>query len=115
MIIAQPILVTLLTVLVVLYFVRLRTRGSDGLVILLCFGIATFLIVRPEAANQLAHLVGIGRGADLIFYLAIPGLALLILLLFSQTRDLNRKITAIVREMALNNATTHSKPDQSKQ
>ena len=115
MILAQPILVALLAALVILYFARLRTRAWDILVILLCFGIAALLVVRPEVATRLAHMVGIGRGVDLILYLAIPGLALLILLLFARTRELNLKLTAIVRETALANAHVYSTTDQTRQ
>jgi small membrane protein len=107
MILAQPILVALLAVLVVLYFVRLRTRAWDILAIGLCFGIAALLVVRPTVATRLAHLVGIGRGVDLIFYLAIPGLALLILVLFARIRELNLKLTATLRELAIANAHVH--------
>lgn len=32
---------------------------------------AVFLVISPESASRLAKLVGIGRGADLIFYLFI--------------------------------------------
>jgi hypothetical protein len=113
MIPAQPIIVALLAALVILYFARLRTRTSDGVVIALCFGIAALLVARPTVATQLAHLVGIGRGVDLIIYLAIPGLALLILVLFVRTRDLNLKLTAMVRETALANAHDDSARDGS--
>ena len=101
MILAQPILVSLLALLVVLYFARLRSRATDGALVFLCFGIAALLVIRPTVATTLANFVGIGRGVDLITYLAIPGLALLVLLLFARTRDLNAKLTALVRENAL--------------
>ena len=115
MILAQPILVALLALLVALYFARLRTRAWDILVIGLCFGIAALLVVRPSVATHLAHMVGIGRGVDLIRYLAIPALALLILLLFARTRELNLKLTAAVREMALANPHVNAAPDHTKQ
>jgi hypothetical protein len=115
MILAQPILVALLGVLVILYFARLRTRAWDILAIGLSFGIAALLVVRPTVATRLAHLVGIGRGVDLIIYLAIPGLALLILLLFARTRELNLKLTAIIRETALANPHVNSSPDRTRQ
>ena len=111
MILAQPILVALLAALVVLYFLRLRSRASDGVVIFLCFGFAALLVARPDLATWLAHIVGIGRGVDLIFYLAIPGLSLFVLLLFARTRDLNSKMTAIVRENALANAHVNRQTD----
>ena len=114
MILAQPILITLLVVLVVLYFARLRSRGSDGLLIALCFVVSAFLVVRPTVATRLAHMVGIGRGVDLVIYLAIPGLALMILLLFARTRDLNLKLTATLRELAISNAQVNGKVDRAR-
>jgi hypothetical protein len=106
MILAQPILIALLTAVVLLYFVRLRSRGTDGLLIGICFGFAALLVVRPAVAQRIADWVGIGRGVDLVIYLAIPGLALMILLLFARTRDLNQKLTATLRELAIANART---------
>lgn len=103
MIPAQPILLAVFAAVVFLYFARLRSRNSDGLVILLCFGIAALLVLRPRVATQLANMIGIGRGVDLVFYLAIPGLLLLILVLFARIRDLNSKLTAALRELALAN------------
>jgi hypothetical protein len=104
MIPAQPILIALLAVLVFLYFARLRSRTSDGLLVAVCFGVSALLVIRPTFATRIANLVGIGRGVDLIFYISIPGLALLVLVLFARTRDLNMKLTAVVRENALANA-----------
>jgi small membrane protein len=114
MILAQPILIALLAALLILYFARLRTRAWDILAIGLCFGFAALLVVRPTVATSLAHAVGIGRGVDLIVYLAIPGLALLILLLFAKTRELNSKLTAAIREIALANPHVNSGPDHTR-
>lgn len=112
MIPAQPIIVALLAALVLLYFTRLRSRGTDGFVVTLCFAAATVLVFRPTVATKIANLVGIGRGVDLIFYLAIPGLGMLVLLLFARTRDLNLKLTATLREIALSNARVYDDPTE---
>ena len=114
MILAQPILIALLASLVIIYFARLRTRAWDILAIGLFFGVAALLVVRPAVATRLAHAVGIGRGVDLIVYLAIPGLTLLILLLFAKTRELNMKLTATIRAMALANPHVNSGPDHTR-
>lgn len=114
MIPAQPILVALLALLVLLYFARLRSRTSDGLVIALCFSVAALMVIPPALATRVANLVGIGRGVDLIFYISIPGLALMVLLLFARTRDLNLKLTATVRENALTNANVRHESDRSR-
>jgi hypothetical protein len=104
MIPAQPILMALLGAAVVLYFSRLRSKAADGVIILLCFACASLLVMRPNIATRIANLVGIGRGVDLIFYLAVPGLLMLIFLLFARTRELNSKLTAAVREHAIRDA-----------
>ena len=111
MILAQPILILLLAALVVLYFAKFRSRASDALVVMLCFGFAVLLVFRPNVASRLAHMVGIGRGVDLIFYIAIPGLALMLLLVFARTRDLNLKLTAVLRELAISGAHVHTESD----
>lgn len=101
MIPVQPILLGILASLVLLYFSRLRSKAADGLIILLCFGCASLLVMHPDIATRIAHLVGVGRGADLIVYLSLPGLLMMILVLFSRTRELNAKLTTAVREYAL--------------
>ena len=108
MILAQPVLTLLLTGLVILYFAKLRSRASDVSVVLVCFAFSILLIFRPDLATRLANAFGIGRGVDLIIYLAIPGLAMLVLVLFARTREINLKLTAVLREMALNGAQTHT-------
>ena len=112
MILAQPILAVLLIALVALYFVKLRSRSSDTFLVLVCFGVSALLVFRPTVATRLAHFVGIGRGVDLIFYLTIPSLALGLLLLFARTRDLNLKLTAAIRELALSNAHVPNESDR---
>uniref|UniRef100_Q01XM0 DUF2304 domain-containing protein n=1 Tax=Solibacter usitatus (strain Ellin6076) TaxID=234267 RepID=Q01XM0_SOLUE len=104
MIPVQPILIAALVAVVLLYFSRLRTKIADGLIILVCFGCASLLVIRPNIANRIANLVGVGRGADLILYLALPGMLMMILLLFAKTRQLNAKLTAAVREYAIRDA-----------
>jgi hypothetical protein len=98
MIPAQPILVAVLVAVVLLYFSRLRSKAADGLIILLCFGCAS-LVIRPNIATRIANLVGVGRGVDLILYLSLPGLLMMIFLLFARTRELNAKLTVAVREI----------------
>ena len=104
MIPAQPILVAVLGAIVALYFSRLRSRTADGLIILFCFGCASLMVMRPNIATRIARLVGVGRGVDLIFYLAVPGLLMMIFLLFARTRELNAKLTIAVREFAIHDA-----------
>jgi small membrane protein len=111
MILAQPFLIAALAAVTALYFTRLRSRASDGVLALLCFAVAALFVIRPELSTRLARLLGIGRGVDLVFYVTIPGLALMILLLFARVRELNAKLSATIRELALMRAQAAAPPD----
>lgn len=55
----------------------------------------------PQTATILADLVGVGRGADLIVYLALVVLFYLTFRLFVKHELLERHLTTLVRELAL--------------
>ncbi len=55
----------------------------------------------PDLTNMLAKLVGVGRGADLIYYIWIIIIMFALLNLHIRNRFNDRKIAAIVREIAL--------------
>jgi len=66
--------------------------------------VATFGLVfiwHPEWANSLAVWVGVSRGADLMFYIWIVISMFVILNLHIRNRVVDRKLAAIVREIAL--------------
>ena len=113
MIPVQPILLAVLVAAALIYFLRLRSKAVDGLIVLFCFGCASLLVMRPTIATRMAQLVGVGRGADLIVYLALPGLLMMIFLLFARTRELNAKLTAAVREFAIRDAHLPQQVDNS--
>lgn len=104
MTLVQPVLVCLLLVGVTIYFRRLRSRLVDRIVAMLILIAALVLIAFPEWANFLAHQMGVGRGVDFLFYLAIPGLGFMLLLLFSKVLQLETQICELSREMALRDA-----------
>jgi len=97
----QPILVVLLVSGVALYFRKWRSKLWDRIIVVGMFVLATTVVMQPELANQLAKLAGVGRGADLFFYVTIPSLAFTLLLLLSRIRELEQRSTILVRELAL--------------
>lgn len=101
MILIQPLLIVLLLLGVVVYLRVFRSRLVDRIVVSAILVAALGLISFPDAANDLAHLVGVGRGADLLFYLTIPGLGFVVLLLFSRVRELDERLTKLTRDLAL--------------
>ncbi len=97
----QAILVFILMCCVWLYFARLRSKLRDRVIVGALFVAATVFVMHPAMANRLAALAGVGRGADLFFYISIPGLAFALLLLLSRMRDLEQRETLLIRELAL--------------
>jgi hypothetical protein len=65
------------------------------------FGMA--LSLRPEISNHLAHFVGVGRGADLLFYCFILLTMTAIFNLHLRLRAQQDMITALTRAIALSN------------
>ena len=61
-------------------------------------------VLHPTLANRLAAVIGVGRGADLFFYISIPGLAFAVLLLLARIRTLEQRTTVLIRELALHKA-----------
>ena len=108
----QPILVILLVSGVALYFRKLRSRLWDRTIVITVLIAAVIFVMNPDLANRLAAVAGVGRGADLFFYITIPGLAFALLLLLSRIRDLEQRSTLLVRELALLRAEEHKTPAQ---
>lgn len=67
---------------------------------LVWLGTAAIIIV-PEATSFVAHLLGIGRGADLIIYLSLLISFYLMFRLYMALARLEQAITALVRALAL--------------
>jgi len=59
------------------------------------------VVLRPETASFLAERLGVGRGADVVVYLAIAALFYLQFRLFGRLEDHEQQITALTRELAL--------------
>ena len=82
--------------------------AACAFVFLAAMGIA--MTVVPDFTTTVANAVGVGRGADLFFYLAILGLAFVCLLLYSRIRELQESITELTRALAIKRADTPGPP-----
>lgn len=65
---------------------------------------AAVAILRPSITVALAHVLGIGRGADLVFYCGILGMLLGFFVMFVRIRRLEGEITKLVRALAIRDA-----------
>ena len=85
-------------------YVRLRSTLLDVLLIGIFIIAGTLLVLFPEYSNKIAHWAGVGRGADLLFYLSILFLFFLILKLYSRLRRMEQTFTEIVRNKSIEDA-----------
>jgi hypothetical protein len=72
------------------------------------------VIIFPDATSLLAHLLGIGRGADLIIYTSLLISFYLIFRLYLALARLEQAITKVVRAIALEHLpeSVHSSSDR---
>jgi len=101
MILIQFILIPLLLLLLVMYFVRLRSRFFMRAIALLVGILGIVLVARPEWSTVVSQALGVGRGADLITYLGLVGLSFASLLLYSKLRFLEMHLTSLIRAAAI--------------
>jgi small membrane protein len=100
----QAILVLILLAIAGLYFNRLRKKSFDRLIILVFIFAGIMLVIAPDLTTAIAHILGVGRGADLIMYLGLLTLSFFCLLLYARIRELEASLTDLARWIALDQA-----------
>jgi len=98
------LLITGVAFIAVYFFIRLRNSLFDIILLLSLIAAAIIFIIFPETTNSLAHKLGVGRGADLVFYTSIIIFWFVILKLYARIRKLEQIITQIVRKDAIEEA-----------
>ena len=100
----QIVLITAVVLVAIYFFVRLQNSILDFLLLLAMVTAALVFIFLPGLTNAIAHRMGVGRGADLIFYLSIVIFWFVIIKLYVRIRKLEKIVTDVVRKDALNEA-----------
>jgi len=62
---------------------------------------AIVFVVWPDLTQNLAKFLGVGRGADLVFYISILIFWFVVLKLYSRVRSLEQKLTETIRKNAI--------------
>ena len=84
---------------------RSGTIGRTELVLWIAFWAATGIcVVDPALTELIARVLGVGRGADAVFYVSIVGLSYAFFRLYMRTRHLDHQLTDLVRRLALADA-----------
>jgi hypothetical protein len=81
-----------------------KGRASKRLLLIGFAALVVITIINPEITTRAASWVGVGRGADLVFYLTAIGLMLLAALTYISHRRTENKIAEIVSAQAADRA-----------
>ena len=102
-----PAALALVALLAALFVHDYTRRGKNNRIVwvqLLVFVVGGTLIVVPEIARRLAHLVGIGRGVDFVLYPLVIWLVREALLTRRRRHEDDERITELARAIAIDRA-----------
>lgn len=100
----NSIQVILISCIVLITAYTLYNFKKSRLLILLLFAGTVFMIVFPDELTVVARKVGVRRGVDLLFYLTFTLFIFILVRFYKKIKYLERKLTDIVREMAIKQA-----------
>ena len=102
--IIQVVLISGLALCLVYAFLqRRKSRLVSGMLAIVSLA-GIYLVVDPDRASELAHLVGVGRGADLIVYCWVVISLMVSVNLQFKIMALRGDITELARALALQEA-----------
>jgi hypothetical protein len=99
----QILLLTMLVVGTSLFFTRNRTRLIDRIFVLTFVLAGALLVSFPEISDQIASVLGVGRGVDAVMYFMLVFLSYSCLQLYAKLRSQDARIVELARFIALNN------------
>jgi hypothetical protein len=89
-------------------------RGSlprfGGLAWTVIWMAGTLLILKPGLTTSIGSFLGIGRGADFVFYLAVVSGLYALLALYRRVRHMEITLTELGREQAIRDVTAPLRP-----
>lgn len=97
----QVLLITGIILVAVYFYTRLHHSVLDIVLLVLMVATGLVFVVLPELTNTIAHRLGVGRGADLVFYLSIIIFWFVILKIYARIRRIEKILTKVVRNDAL--------------
>ena len=109
----KPLLVI---ALLVIGLVALRGRGTNRtsaylkIALGLFFTFAIYSVLFPEQITQIASFIGVGRGTDLLLYVAVIGFIFFTVFTYAKFQDLETRIARLARAVALASALQEPPP-----
>lgn len=100
----QYLLLGLLAAALVITWRRARQRAlsrAEALLWSAAWIAAGVVVLRPDLATAFASLLGVGRGADAVIYVAVIALFYLVFRIFLRIDKIERDVTLLVRKEGL--------------
>jgi small membrane protein len=98
--------VVLIAVVVAVVARLFRSRGARaqairrlGLLLFAAFAVVSILV--PNVWNRIAHLVGVGRGTDMVLYALVVAFLSFTVTTYLRFRELETRYTKLARRLAL--------------
>lgn len=106
LVLIQLLLIAVVVVVVARLFMSrgARSQAIRRLGLLLFAGFAVVSILFPTVWNNIAHLVGVGRGTDMVLYALVVAFLSFTVTTFLRFRDLETRYTRLARRLALDEA-----------
>lgn len=102
------ILAVPLLLISLLFFARLKNQifYRSFFILIACVGV--FFVLNPNTTTTVAHILGVGRGADLILYLSVLFFFMFSILMYAKLRRLEAAQTELARKVAIFSAQRHT-------
>jgi hypothetical protein len=104
MITIKIILILLLCVILRAFLVQKSLLLVKRVIAVAMFAGLLFMVLFPDVSTWMANKLGIGRGADLLFYFAHLFFLLIAVALWRRLITLNDAVTRLTREIAIKKA-----------
>src|SRR5689334_2252832 len=101
----QVILLAGIGLIGIIFLSKTRSKGFYTALLLIAALVSVLFILWPDITNKIAHALGVGRGADLIFYISILVFCFILIQLFARIRKLEQMMTELIRKDAIDHAT----------
>jgi hypothetical protein len=82
-------------------FLRRNKMPFHIVTVFALLGAGGVAVVMPQTTDEVARLVGVGRGADLITYISIVAILFVLVHYYTKFVELQRNVTQLVRELAI--------------
>ncbi len=82
-------------------FIRRSRLPLHIMTVFLLLAVGAIAVIFPDLTQGAAILVGVGRGADLVFYIAIVAVMFVLLHYYTKFVELQRQVTELTREVAM--------------